>query len=56
MKRMGVVLAVGMLVATILSGCVVVPAGGWEVEGGYTWREGGGHHRYYPYHHYYHDR
>ncbi len=56
MKQIRAVLAVGLLVATILSGCVIVPAGGWEVEGGYGWHGGGGYHHSYPDHHYYHDR
>ncbi len=43
MKRMGVLLAVALMAATILSGCVVVPAGGWY--------GGGGYYRPYPYHH-----
>ena len=46
MKRMGVVLAVGLLAATILSGCVIVPLGGWH--------GGGGYHHPYPYRPYYH--
>jgi hypothetical protein len=33
-KRMSVMLAVGLLAGTILAGCVVVPLGGWEYDGG----------------------
>lgn len=29
MKRMGILLAVSLLAASILSGCVIVPVGGW---------------------------
>lgn len=29
MKHLGKLLAVGLLAATILSGCVIVPVGGW---------------------------
>ena len=47
MKRMSVVLAVGVLVATILSGCVIVPLGGWGYYGG------GGYHHPYAYRPYY---
>ncbi len=45
MKRMGVLLAVVLVAASILSGCIIVP-----VEGGYGERYR--HHRggYYPYH------
>lgn len=39
MKRLGVLLAVAMLAATILSGCVIVPVDGWY---GYGYR-------YHPY-------
>jgi len=46
MKRIGGVLAVALLVATILSGCVIVPLGGW----GYG---GGGYHHPYAYRPYY---
>ncbi len=54
MKRMSLVLAIGVLTATILSGCVVVPLGGWYVDGGYY--RGGGYYHYHavPYRHYYH--
>ncbi len=41
MKRMGLLLAVALLAATLLAGCVVVPYGGWYGEG---W-----HYRPYPY-------
>jgi hypothetical protein len=48
MKRMTVVLAVGVLVATILSGCVIVPLGGWYGGGGYGRGHGrGGYYRNY---------
>ncbi len=50
MKRIGKLLALGLLMATILSGCVVVPLGGWY---------GGGYYHRSPYHHYgyyHHDR
>jgi hypothetical protein len=51
MKRISVVLAVGLLAATILSGCVIVPLGGWYGGGGYYRGYGGGG-RYHssPYH------
>jgi hypothetical protein len=45
MKRMSVLLAVALLVSTILSGCVIVPLGGWY--------GGGGYHHSYPYRPYY---
>lgn len=45
MKRMGKVLGVVLLAATLLSGCVVVPYGGWGSHGGYY--GGGGYHRHY---------
>jgi hypothetical protein len=41
MKRMSVMCAVLALVAVMLSGCVIVPAGGWHGSG---WS---GHHRHY---------
>ena len=41
MKRVGLMLAVALTVASILSGCVVVPAEEW-------------HHEGYRYHHYHH--
>ncbi len=43
MKRIGMVLAIAVLAGSILSGCVLVPLGGWH---------GGGHYRghSYPYH------
>ena len=44
MKRMSGVLAVGVLVATLLSGCVIVPLGGWGYGGGYYH-----HYSYRPY-------
>ncbi len=54
MKRMSLVLAIGVLTATILSGCVIVPLGGWYVDGGYY--RGGGYYHYHaapsrPYYH-----
>jgi hypothetical protein len=55
MKRMSLVLVVGLLAATILSGCVIVPLGGWWYgDGGYY--GGGGYYRYHssPYRPYYH--
>lgn len=45
MKRVGVLVAVALMAASILSGCVIVPAGGWHGGGWY-------HHRpdyAYPY-------
>ena len=55
MKRMSVVLAVGLLAATILSGCVIVPLGGWGYDdGGYYRGHGGrGYYHSYPDHPYY---
>lgn len=41
MKGMGVLLGVALMVAAILSGCLVVPADGWH-EG---WRDREWHHR-----------
>ena len=48
MKTMSKVFAVVLLAATILSGCVVVPLGGWY---GYGYGHGGGgyYHHYGPY-------
>jgi hypothetical protein len=43
MKRLGVLLAVALLAATILSGCVIVPFDGWY---GYGYR-------YHPYPYWY---
>jgi hypothetical protein len=43
MKRMGALLAVALLAASILSGCVIVPVGGWYDDGWYY------HHRSSPY-------
>jgi hypothetical protein len=40
-KRVSVMIVVGLLGATLLTGCVVVPFNGW----GYG---GGGHYRYQP--------
>jgi len=54
MKQIRAVLAVGLLVATILSGCVIVPVGGWEEEGGYRGHGGGWYYHSSPYHPYYH--
>ncbi len=50
MKRMSVLLAVGLLAATILSGCVVVPLGYWgHGDGGYyRGHGGGGYYHSYP--------
>ena len=48
MKRMSLVLAVGVLAATILSGCVIVPLGGWYGGGEYERGYGrGGYYRNY---------
>ena len=54
MKRLSVVLAIGVLTATVLAGCVVMPLGGWYVDGGYY--RGGGYYHYHaaPYRPYYH--
>ena len=53
MKRLSVVLAIGVLAATLLAGCVIVPAGGWYVREG-PHREhrhrGWGYHHRPPYH------
>ncbi len=46
MKRMGVLLAVGLVAASILSGCIVVPADGYPPRGYYR-------PYYYPYYPYY---
>ena len=35
MKHMVKLLAIALLAATFLSGCVIVPAGGWYGDGGY---------------------
>ncbi len=35
MKRMGVLIVVALTAASILSGCVIVPAGGWHGGGWY---------------------
>lgn len=35
MKRIGVVLAIVLLAGSILSGCVIVPLGGWHGDGGH---------------------
>jgi hypothetical protein len=55
MKRISVVLAVGLLAATILSGCVIVPLGGWGYgDGGYYRGHGGrGYYHSSPDHPYY---
>ncbi len=45
MKRMGVLLVVALMAASILSGCVIVPVGGWYGRGGYY------HHYPYAYPH-----
>ena len=59
MKRMRVALAVGLLAATILSGCVIVPVGErWHGERGYDREhEGGGYYQYHAslYHSYEHE-
>jgi hypothetical protein len=49
-------LAVGVLTATLLSGCVIVPYGGWWYgDGGYYRGHGGGGYYYSaPYRPYYH--
>ena len=48
MKRMSVLLMVGLLAATILSGCVIVPLGGWYGGGRYERGYGReGHYRDY---------
>jgi len=44
MKRVSVVLAVALIAASILSGCVIVPLEGWHGRGGY-------HRPYDPYAH-----
>ena len=44
MKRMSMVFGVVLLAATLLSGCVVVPYGGWGWHGGYD--HGGYYHHY----------
>jgi len=49
MQRMNVLLAVGLLAATILSGCVVVPVDErWHGEGRHEREDEGG--RHYEYH------
>lgn len=47
MKSLGMVLALVLVAAPLLSGCVVVPLGGWY---GYGYGHGGGgyHHHYGP--------
>jgi hypothetical protein len=46
MKPLGMVLALALVAVTLLSGCVVVPLGGWY---GYGYGHGGGgYHRYGP--------
>ncbi len=50
MKRMGAVLAVALIAASIFSGCIVVPADGWYPRGYYRRR---GYDPYYPYYPYY---
>jgi hypothetical protein len=56
-RRVNVMLIVGLLGATLLTGCVVVPLGGWGYGGGGYYRRegGGGHYRYQssPYRPYY---
>ena len=49
MKRIGALLAVAAIAATILSGCIVVP-----VDGPYPYRGYSGYRHYppYPYYHY----
>jgi hypothetical protein len=56
-SRSMLLLAVGVLTATLLSGCVIVPYGGWWYgDGGYYRGHGGGRGYYYasPYRPYYH--
>jgi hypothetical protein len=48
MKRLGVMLAVGLLAATILSGCVIVPLGGWGYGDRGYYRGHGGYYHSYP--------
>jgi hypothetical protein len=36
MKRMGMLLAMAVLAGSLLSGCVVVPLGGWHGGGGHS--------------------
>jgi hypothetical protein len=56
MKRMSVVFAVGLLAATLLSGCVIVPLGGWGYgeRGYYRGYGGGGYYYSSPYRPHYH--
>jgi hypothetical protein len=43
MKRIGMLLALVLMAVTLLSGCVVVPLGGWY---GHGYGEGGYYHHY----------
>ena len=51
MTRMRVGFAVGLLAATLLSGCVIVPRGGWGYRrrGDYYQGHGGGGYSHYQY-------
>jgi hypothetical protein len=49
MKPLGMVLARVLVAATLLSGCVVVPLGGWYGYGYGHGHGGGGYHHYGPY-------
>ncbi len=49
MKRMGVLVAVALLAASILSACVIVPAGGWYEEGWHYRPNPYAYHYPYPY-------
>ena len=55
MKSLSMVLALVLMAATLLSGCVIVPLGGWGYGGGY-YRDhgGGGYYHSSPYRPYYH--
>ena len=45
MKRIGRLLALTLLTASMLSGCLLVPVGGWYWDGGYH-HHGGYYHRW----------
>jgi hypothetical protein len=49
MARVGLLFAVALLTVSILSGCVIVPLGGWHGGGSY-------HSRWSPHPHYYRGR
>jgi hypothetical protein len=49
MKRTGMMLAVALLTAMLVGGCVIVPYGGWYGEG-YHYHHG--YYHSYPYHSY----